>query len=593
MKKGNYFWAWFFVSITLFSMLLVSNFAHAKITGNVIYNPTIPTSCSDANIKAIWDSIFNETSTGIIIASNTTLSGKCEGYMAAKNFSNKLYLLAGQDTYFTNATTGQIFNVIEITSLHGNFTANFISTTIQNISQNTINWSNKMTLMNFAFFITSALSRSPSINNASEASSEFTNLFKPENTSNWYYSGLLDSFVFNSSSNNLIGFTGQVSKNSYFDFFGYYNHTYPSCTPNWTAINTSCGTNEIFTIWYNDTKSCNSQTGRLNNITIGCDYNLNGVIGNFTSLTQSNTNISIYINSELANISKIFNTTLPVEFREGNITRIKFDYNFLTPLNMMNITIRKEPSSATLGYLIINGISSNKTVKVDKLNSSNKVCIKDAEISSISNISSSCDEDDEYLISCPGNSSGFACNISDNLFIVTGLQHSAVKEFIPTSNCTTNWNCSSWGNCINGTQTKTCIDQNSCNTTLNRPNLTQSCVITPTCTTNWNCTQWQPSDCPKNETQTRTCSDTNHCNSSIKTETNSCNYEEKTSLLPFIIAAGVFIFVAIIAIIVYFVLKKSSPKYIKPSGVIVKDYNQNQGPGYSPNPYSPPPGPLS
>jgi hypothetical protein len=43
--------------------------------------------------------------------------------------------------------------------------------------------------------------------------------------------------------------------------------------------------------------------------------------------------------------------------------------------------------------------------------------------------------------------------------------------------CTENWTCSSWSNCSNSQQTRTCIDNNACNTTTNKPALTQSCVV--------------------------------------------------------------------------------------------------------------------
>ncbi len=47
---------------------------------------------------------------------------------------------------------------------------------------------------------------------------------------------------------------------------------------------------------------------------------------------------------------------------------------------------------------------------------------------------------------------------------------------IPDTGCTENWSCGSWSACVNGTQTRTCTDANSCGTTLNRPALSQSCT---------------------------------------------------------------------------------------------------------------------
>ena len=67
------------------------------LPASAIFTPTIPTDCSNQQISGVWDSIFKESSSGIIIASNTAVSGKCEGYMAIKNYSTMVYFLAGQD----------------------------------------------------------------------------------------------------------------------------------------------------------------------------------------------------------------------------------------------------------------------------------------------------------------------------------------------------------------------------------------------------------------------------------------------------------------------------------------------------------------
>ncbi|OGZ64607.1 MAG: hypothetical protein A2730_02850, partial [Candidatus Staskawiczbacteria bacterium RIFCSPHIGHO2_01_FULL_39_25] len=74
------------------------------------------------------------------------------------------------------------------------------------------------------------------------------------------------------------------------------------------------------------------------------------------------------------------------------------------------------------------------------------------------------------------------------------------------STCTPNWQCSDWGNCNNGTQSRTCTDTKNCGTTNGRPALTRSC--TNTCTPSWQCTAW--SACTNNS-QSRTCADDNSC----------------------------------------------------------------------------------
>lgn len=45
----------------------------------------------------------------------------------------------------------------------------------------------------------------------------------------------------------------------------------------------------------------------------------------------------------------------------------------------------------------------------------------------------------------------------------------------PITTCTEIWTCSDWSACVEGVQTRTCSDSNSCGTTKTRPALTQTC----------------------------------------------------------------------------------------------------------------------
>lgn len=48
-------------------------------------------------------------------------------------------------------------------------------------------------------------------------------------------------------------------------------------------------------------------------------------------------------------------------------------------------------------------------------------------------------------------------------------------------NCTENWTCEDWSDCVNETQTRNCTDSNACNTTEDQPDLSQNCTnTTPT-----------------------------------------------------------------------------------------------------------------
>lgn len=78
------------------------------------------------------------------------------------------------------------------------------------------------------------------------------------------------------------------------------------------------------------------------------------------------------------------------------------------------------------------------------------------------------------------------------------------KELMPSDeneSCTENWQCSLWSQCVNGTQTRPCLDVSQCGTDINKPEISQSCTTAlETCIT-FTYTDW--GDCV-NGKQTRT-----------------------------------------------------------------------------------------
>ena len=86
--------------------------------------------------------------------------------------------------------------------------------------------------------------------------------------------------------------------------------------------------------------------------------------------------------------------------------------------------------------------------------------------------------------------------------------------YIVPTNCTPNWSCTLWTQCINpnGQQTRTCTDLNNCGTT--PPDTTNSCQNPESteqyyqCVPNWQCGNW--STCANNQ-QARNCTDMNSC----------------------------------------------------------------------------------
>ena len=238
-------------------------------------------------------------------------------------------------------------------------------------------------------------------------------------------------------------------------------------------------------------------------------------------LSESFSTITVYINDSY-NISQNFTDLQTVEFKNNitNETLVSFSINFsLYSINLTNVSINKY-SNATAGSIIIKNLvlpeNITKSVYLDDKNESvDYICIKDAEISSIDNISISCNSTKEFLIKC--NSSiinGYNCTDLGARYLVSGLNHSGIREHI----CQESWSCSSWSSCSNSIQTRTCTDSNNCGTEINKPALSQSCSVGTSsgggggssriCKENWSCSEWE--GCSKG-IEKRVCSDLNKC----------------------------------------------------------------------------------
>ncbi|MFQ5531812.1 MAG: hypothetical protein ACE5ES_04315 [Candidatus Nanoarchaeia archaeon] len=292
-----------------------------------------------------------------------------------------------------------------------------------------------------------------------------------------------------------------------------------NCTPSFNPINTTCQSNDRLTTYYNDTNSCNDNTNKPTNETHNCDFDGNGLIGNFNSFTSSGGNLEVYVDNSTGNSSSNFTGTRTIEFREGNITRIEFDWDFNNrPLDMDIIDIKRQGPNNNKGYILIENIDARKKVKVDKISSSSSsVCVEEAQVSSINSISSNCNGINERLVNCPGSNETISCSLEseNNLFVIDGIDNSAILEFLPLSpgsGCTSDWNCTTFSACIGGSQIRVCMDNNLCGDNSTKPVETQSCGSGTSCNPNWQCSDWNPTECPQNtSSQTRTCTDRNNC----------------------------------------------------------------------------------
>jgi len=516
--------------------------------------------CSDDGIKNTWDSIFKINSDGITIISNST---KC-AYIAYKISGTTTYVLTGLKSILDEESPFIDFllysNLTFISAQKRNTTLWISSFLTSRSSKNYENLTEDIIYLEENIEGDKSL---PQRNMKLDTAKGNSTLIFQANFENWttiqdaggtIYLNLDTKESKNSIEANIVKIFANLTKEQ-FIYFNLIKSPFEECTPNWTQKNLTLKNQEKVIFYYTDKNNCSISANRPANITSYIDLNNNRLIGNFTSLNSS-INLKFYINDKLANLSTKQNKTKTIKIKEGNITRVRFDWDFDNELlNIQNITIKKQ-SNNSFGYLIVNGIEEEKILEIDRLKAGNYVCIKDNIIKSISEITPKCNKSSEYLVPCPGNKSRFSCNISSGKFIVSGLFHSAVREFTGavTSSCISYWNCTNWTICLNNIQRRICIDENNCNTNLGKPPESRNC--TSACTPDWNCTGWVPETCPKNETQIRMCLDENNCNTNLgkPPETNSCTYKSSSLLAIIIIIFAVLI---IIAIILIFLLKKS------------------------------------
>ena len=216
------------------------------------------------------------------------------------------------------------------------------------------------------------------------------------------------------------------------------------------------------------------------------------VFGNSSTVYTTTMDINITIGGS-TNLSQVFEGIQVVSIRDENKTVVEFLFNFSqAALNLSNVTIEKQSDDNNRGSIVINGIdltaqNRTKTVYVDRIIDSDKLCIKDTENVQITEISDSCSGSGEISLNCPGSTSQYDCTIVGNRYKIDGLKHSAVQQFaveeyLPSppsprpsgrsggTVCIPEWNCTSWSECQpDGIQTRICSVTNNCYLTYNKP----------------------------------------------------------------------------------------------------------------------------
>jgi len=124
-------------------------------------------------------------------------------------------------------------------------------------------------------------------------------------------------------------------------------------------------------------------------------------------------------------------------------------------------------------------------------------------------------------------------------------------------NCIPSWNCTDWSECLGNLQIRSCIDFNHCQNESNKPVENQTCGMI--CTPNWTCTDWVPKTCDETKTQYKDCIDHNHCNTTtdMPESVQSCTYSPNFAWMIFFIVAIIIILILGITLILKRRLKKT------------------------------------
>ncbi|MCB9358985.1 S8 family serine peptidase [Candidatus Woesearchaeota archaeon] len=230
----------------------------------------------------------------------------------------------------------------------------------------------------------------------------------------------------------------------------------------------------------------------------GIDDGSDNLIGNASFVNISNSSISllnISVNGS-TNLSQIFTNSQTIIFQDSTSTVMEFIYDFASNpvLNFASVQIISQTNVSANGFVIIKGLNfsnftDKKTVYMNKTGTStNRICVKDQEIASLSEMSSSCNGANEVSLICDGTlSNGYTCIlINSTTYKITGLNYSGIKEYTytapqsgspggggggggggssRTAECVPYYKCDEWSDCINGYYRRECNDLNQCNST--------------------------------------------------------------------------------------------------------------------------------
>ncbi|MBW3003035.1 S8 family serine peptidase [Candidatus Woesearchaeota archaeon] len=263
------------------------------------------------------------------------------------------------------------------------------------------------------------------------------------------------------------GVTTTYYEDSDSDAYGNVTVAYTNCTalPGYVNVSTDCDDGNA-AIAPNVTETFNGLDDNCNNVTDEGLVEGNSSTINMTSFSDVNLTVD---GSD--NLSQNFNGTKTVVIIGDNVTVVEYSFDFDTGyVNFTAVTVEKQNNSDS-GYVIVRNVTGTKTVYLDDLNASDSgVCIKDAEIDNLGNISDGCNGDDEYSVDCTASgytANGYTCTDLGSRLKIEGLNHSGVMEFKACTDadgdgygtgCAAGTDCDDTDNAVNPGESEDCND---------------------------------------------------------------------------------------------------------------------------------------
>ncbi len=205
---------------------------------------------------------------------------------------------------------------------------------------------------------------------------------------------------------------------------------------------------------------------------------LEGNESNVVTSGISDLNISIGGNST----NGTFSGAQQITISDGSSIIVNFTYNFsISDLNLRNVSIEKNSDSIVVNFF--GQLRENKTLYIGD-DDYTRLCTKDSDINSASEISSGCDGSNETSFnSCIGSNvtiGGVSCLDEGSRFRLDNLRHSGIKGYVDITQssgggtdgsgssgssgynaCITKWTCTPWSFCSSDiTQERSCKKEN-------------------------------------------------------------------------------------------------------------------------------------